>query len=348
MWHAEQRALLLSTYRGEKRKRESQQAKASEEQEAEASTEKKTSKANKVKDIPLIGFGTFLPDDMSDEQSIRMESRIEQLCAQDLPIVLDVANNYVTKDIVSKALKKFDQRKHICICAKGTPDDVQVTGATKMFAPLLGPLLGPLDIYLWHNAAYDSNGGRCDVVLPINERVETLLKGWRKLVELKRNGKIVRIGLSNIYNPLLRQFIEACSSSKLDTPDVVQLEVHILCPETQFVNYLQAENIHVMAYSPLGYQNKPMLEATLESWDLQVGTELDPVQAMLGWNVRRGITVIPQTLNPVHLTQNLNVKTHVEQNPAVYDALIDFISQRQQDNIRLLTSSEMGYNLSVK
>lgn len=137
---------------------------------------------------------------------------------------------------------------------------------------------------------------------------------------------------------LLAYFVNHCQSHALPLPDVVQLEMHVMCPEYETVDFLEKNGIRPMAYSPLGLGARSMLVDHMNELDA-ILPDMTPEQTMLGWNVHRGVTVIPQTLQTEHLIENLAVGELVRMHSDAFDTVATRIRNGFRGNINLLESS---------
>ena len=131
-------------------------------------------------------------------------------------------------------------------------------------------------------------------------------KGMEKAVEA---GLTKTIGVSNFSVKKLKDLV-ANSSIK---PVINQVELHPYFQQDELVDYCHANNIHVMAYSPLGSSDRPAgLKAEDEPilledktiGDLAAAIGASTAQTIIAWDIHRGISVIPKSVNPARLKQN--------------------------------------------
>ena len=69
---------------------------------------------------------------------------------------------------------------------------------------------------------------------------------------------------------------------------------------------------------------------------------------MLGWNVHRGVTVIPQTLTTEHLMENLEVAKLVKTNADAFETVGSLVRNGFRENINLLESAIQAKNVANK
>lgn len=114
-------------------------------------------------------------------------------------------------------------------------------------------------------------------------------------------GKLRCIGISNFYTDDLRAFLSHCRS-----PAVDQVEAHVFCARKALRAALQAEGIHMQAWSPLtsgrgDVDQAPVLCALSEKY------QRTPCQIALRYLIQNGVSVIPRTRTPAHMKENLEV-----------------------------------------
>ena len=295
-------------------------------------------------EIPYVGMGTFLLE--TPDNVFRLAKIVQEACAEnEKSLVLDVANNYNTAEEVSNQLKKAESTAHITVCVKGDASDDAIQYALKKFGRCDGSIKEDpsscLDMYLWHHCATSTDAN-----------LEKMKKGWETIVRHK-DKRIKWIGLSNVYPPVLDQFLKWCQDESKPLPDVIQLELHILCPEFELVQKLLRMNIRPMAYSPLGYTALPQLEKRFKTMlGDETGLELPlgvsyPI-AMLGWNVHRGVSVIPQTLDGTHMRENLSIVKTVFENNLLFDNIARCVEREHDECLNLLESAMQSKDICEK
>ncbi len=118
------------------------------------------------------------------------------------------------------------------------------------------------------------------------------------------------IGVSNFSVKKLKDLI---SNSKIK-PEVNQIEAHPFLQQKEMLDFCHQENILVTAYSPLGSKDRAAGLKAKDEPDL-LGNSLineiannhniSPAQVLLAWAVNRGTAVIPKSVNPERIKQNL-------------------------------------------
>ena len=148
-----------------------------------------------------------------------------------------------------------------------------------------------LDLYLIHWPANEKQFG--DRAAEIN--AET----WRAMEEAYHEGKIRALGVSNF---MPHHIVELMKTVEV-APAVDQIEVHPGWPHVEEVKYLQAHNILVEGWAPLGGQGA---EVMTNSTILQLAEKYDktPAQLCLRWLIQLGVLPLPKSVHKERMVQN--------------------------------------------
>ncbi len=120
-----------------------------------------------------------------------------------------------------------------------------------------------------------------------------------ELLEAKRQGLTVAIGVSNFTIAHLRQAIEAVGVDEIATN---QVEIHPLLQNRKLVAFARQQDIHLTAYMPLAY-GKVLAEPEIQRIAAAHGAS--PAQVALAWSLQQGYTVIPSSTKRENLAANL-------------------------------------------
>lgn len=143
------------------------------------------------------------------------------------------------------------------------------------------------------------------VPIPIHET-------WRAMEQLVRDGLVRNIGVCNFNCALLRDLL---SSAEIP-PTVLQVELHPYLTQEKLLRFCQQRRVAVTAFSPLGAASYFSLnmaekgEAVLEQpvvRDIASRHGKTPAQVVLRWGLQRGTAVIPKTMRPERLRENLAI-----------------------------------------
>ena len=132
---------------------------------------------------------------------------------------------------------------------------------------------------------------------------------WKALEACVDKGLVKHIGVSNFNVPKLKKLLETARI----TPEMNQVESHPLLAQNELVAFGQEHNIHYTAYSPLGSRDRegrgedepdmfenPVIKSVADKHGVH------PAQILIKWAEARGTSVIPKSVNPARLKQNLD------------------------------------------
>ncbi len=137
-----------------------------------------------------------------------------------------------------------------------------------------------------------------------------LIDTWRAMEKLVDAGFCRHIGVSNFSIPKLNMLLE----SSLIKPEVNQLELHPYLQQDSMLDFCRTNGIHITAYSPLGSpdrpaplreRNEPVLMKDPTIMQIAEQRNATPAQVLIAWAINRGTSVIPKSVNPERLKENL-------------------------------------------
>jgi 2,5-diketo-D-gluconate reductase A len=125
---------------------------------------------------------------------------------------------------------------------------------------------------------------------------------WRALEKLYSNGKVRAIGVSNFTV----EYLERLMDESTVTPAVNQIELHPLLSQKELRAFCDQHGIAVESYSPLGGTGGSLLdEPTLKTIGDRYGKS--PAQVVLRWHIQNGLIVIPKSVTPERIAQNIDI-----------------------------------------
>jgi len=174
-----------------------------------------------------------------------------------------------------------------------------------------------LDLYLMHwgyalsaGAVYDKKNSAAPPMDPIPIR-ET----WEAMEKLVEKGLVKSIGVSNFTTMML---FDLLTYAKIK-PAMNQVEIHAYNSQPRLVEFCQKHGIAVTAYSPLGrpgYQPgthdlpancpSPLIDNPI-ILELSRKHNKTPAQILLRWLIERNIIVIPKSVNPERIKENIAI-----------------------------------------
>ncbi|MEU0126505.1 MULTISPECIES: aldo/keto reductase [unclassified Streptomyces] len=230
--------------------------------------------------IPQLGFGVFqIPD---DETTAAVSGALEAGYRS-----IDTAAVYGNESGVGRALAESGlPREDLFITTKLWNADQGYDSTLAAFEASLAELgLDYLDLYLIH--------------WPAPAR-DLYVDTWRALEKLLADGRIRAAGVSNFQPSHLRRLLGESSL----VPAVNQVELH---PGLQQVDVRAANAGHGIvteAWSPLA-QGALLNEEALTLLAERHGKT--PAQVVLRWHLQLGNVVIPKSVTPARVRQNIDV-----------------------------------------
>ncbi|KAI0662455.1 Aldo/keto reductase [Cubamyces menziesii] len=265
-------------------------------------------KLNNGMSMPAIGVGCWMGTPGEGEHVTAMVARALELGYRHI----DTAANYGNERSVGRALKNSGSpRSEVFVTTKlDQRDHGRVEEALDASLSKLG--VEYVDLYLMHwPMACDESG---KTLQP--DESPTFVETWKAMEELFKTGKAKAIGVSNFSIKTLTELLEHANV----VPAVNQVELHPCLPQHDLLEFCTKRDILLTAYTPLGkakFVNDPVIQEIVEAH----GPRATGAQVLLSWGVQRGTAVIPKTLHPERLKENLDLK-HLS--AAEMDALDDF------------------------
>jgi 2,5-diketo-D-gluconate reductase A len=230
--------------------------------------------------MPQIGFGVFQvpPEHTERLVSIALEAGYRSI---------DTAAAYHNEHGVGRAIAASGlPREEIFVTTKLWNSDHGYERALRAFDASARRLaLDVVDLYLIHWP------------VPMADRyVET----WKALEKLAADGRVRAIGVSNFNPEHLRRLLAETAT----VPAVNQVELHPLFPQAR-LRALHAElGIATEAWSPLA-QGRVLAHPTITRLAKRYG--VTPAQVVLRWHVQLGNIVIPKSVTPQRIRENIDV-----------------------------------------
>ncbi len=170
-----------------------------------------------------------------------------------------------------------------------------------------------LDLYLIHWPVAQKAG----VWLPEKPEEQISLddcplsETWAAMEKLVQKGLCRHIGVSNFSIKKLQDLNQKAHIK----PEVNQIELHPYLQQKEMLQYCRDNGIHITAYSPLGSPDRPerlkvadepvlLEEPTIVSIAERHG--VSAARVLLNWVLRQGASVIPKSVNPARIRQNLS------------------------------------------
>ena len=231
--------------------------------------------------LPAIGFGTYPLK--GDHGIAAIASALENGYR-----LLDTAVNYENEREVGEAIRRSGLPRDEFQVASKIPG--RHHGYDDAIASVRGSLerlgLDHLDLQLIHWP---------------NPSVGRYAEAWRALVDLRKEGLVRSIGVSNFTEAHLQRIIDDSGV----TPSVNQIELHPYFPQVEMRAVNERLGIRTESWSPLGKRQAPFTEPPVAAAAEKYG--VTPGQVILRWQVQLGAIPIPKSATPERQRQNLDV-----------------------------------------
>ena len=133
---------------------------------------------------------------------------------------------------------------------------------------------------------------------------------WQAMEECVKKGLVRQIGVCNFSIKKLQELIDKGAAG----PAVNQIELHPYLQQDKMVSFCKENNIVLTAYAPLGSADRPdrlkktdepSLLSNLVIARIAEKHGITPGQILLSWGMQRETVVIPKSVNPGRLKENL-------------------------------------------
>jgi 2,5-diketo-D-gluconate reductase A len=231
--------------------------------------------------MPQLGYGVFqVPDEETAEavsEALRAGYRS-----------IDTAKIYGNERGVAQAVRESGiPREELFVTTKVWNDDQGYDEALRAFDTSLDKLgLDYLDLYLIHWPA--PSAGRY---------VDT----WRALEKVLADGRVRAIGVSNFQPAHLRRLFEETGT----VPAVNQIELHPYLQQAELRALHAERGIATEAWSPLAKGGELLADPVVTELAERHGRT--PAQVVLRWHLQLGNVVIPKSVTPARIRENLDV-----------------------------------------
>jgi len=123
---------------------------------------------------------------------------------------------------------------------------------------------------------------------------------WKAMEKLYADGAVRAIGVSNFLKPNLDRVLTEGSV----VPAVNQFELHPSFQQSELTAYSRTNNIAIESYSPLG-RGRDVDHAVVLA--IAASHDKTPAQVILRWHVQNGFILIPKTVTPARMAENIDI-----------------------------------------
>lgn len=238
-----------------------------------------TKTLNNGVEMPVLGFGVY-----------QVEESVCEQCVSDAIAAgyrsIDTASAYMNERAVGRAIRRSGvPREELFVTTKLWVQDAGYESTRRAFAESLERLqLDYLDLYLIHQPFGDVYGS------------------WRAMEELYREGKIRAIGVSNFQPDRL---VDLILHNEV-VPAVNQVETHPFCQQTEAAAVMAAEGVQIESWAPFA-EGRNNLFGNEVLVSLAAKYRKSVAQVVLRWLIQRGVIVIPKSVRPERMAENIDV-----------------------------------------
>ena len=230
-------------------------------------------------DIPQVGYGVFkIPaEDTTKAVLTALDTGYRHI---------DTARLYRNEDAVGAAVRESGlPRDEVFVTSKVWNDDHGYDSTLRAFDASLARLgFDVLDLYLihWPVPAQD-------------QYVDT----WRALERIYHDGRARAIGVSNFQPEHLRRLVDGSEV----VPAVNQVELHPYLQQRELRRMHEELGIRTEAWDPIARGGELLGDDTVT--DLAAKHGRTPAQVVLRWHVQLGNLVIPKSVTPSRMAENI-------------------------------------------
>ena len=274
-------------------------------------------------EMPEVGFGTWKAGETDGfavlSEAIRAGYRH-----------IDTASAYHTEEAVGRAVAASGvDRSEFFITTKAWKDQLGYDRTLAAFDASCQALgMDYLDLYLIHWPRPDA---ACE------EWKELDRGSWRAMEELYRAGRVRAIGVSNFQPDRL---VDLILHNEV-VPAVNQVETHPFCQQTEAAAVMASEGVQIESWAPFAEgRNNLFGNGTLVS--LAAKYRKSVAQVVLRWLIQRGVVVIPKSVRPERMAENIDVfDFHLAPEDMDLIATLDtrrscFLSHRDPETVKWL------------
>jgi diketogulonate reductase-like aldo/keto reductase len=232
-------------------------------------------------EIPQLGFGVWqVPD---DEATAAVATALEAGYRS-----IDTAAIYGNEEGTGKALTTSGlPREELFVTTKLWNAEQGYDSTLRAFDASLDKLgLEYIDLYLIH--------------WPVPSR-DLYVDTWKAFEQIYADGRARAIGVSNFHQAHLRRIL----AEGTVVPAVNQVELHPNLQQTELRAFNAEHGIATEAWSPLG-SGKGLLDDP-EIVALAAKHSRTPAQVVLRWHIQLGNIVIPKSVTPSRIRENIDV-----------------------------------------
>ena len=242
--------------------------------------------------IPTLGLGTW-KSNPPEECTLAITSALRNGLTH-----LDCASAYANEHVIGKCLSKVfgnedTSREDVFITSKlwndrRKPDDVREA----LEQTLEDLQLEYIDLYLIHWPVCWKRG-----TVLVDDTETSIEECWKTMEQLKREGKVKSIGVSNFNQEQLTKLMKHSEIK----PAVNQIESHPMLPNDALIQFSKKMGVAVTAYSPFARGSELFKNEIVRK--IAERRQTTPSKVILRWQ-QRGVIVIPKSASEIRAKEN--------------------------------------------
>lgn len=243
--------------------------------------------------IPTLGLGTW-KSNPPEECTLAITSALRNGLTH-----LDCASAYANEHVIGKCLSKVfgdedTSREDVFITSKlwndrRRPDDVREA----LEQTLEDLQLEYIDLYLIHWPVCWKRG-----TVLVDDTETSIEECWKTMEQLKREGKVKSIGVSNFNQEQLTKLMKHSEIK----PAVNQIESHPMLPNDALIQFSKKMGVAVTAYSPFARGSELFKNEIVRK--IAERRQTTPSKVILRWHLQRGVIVIPKSASEIRAKEN--------------------------------------------
>lgn len=230
--------------------------------------------------MPQLGFGLWQVPDQETEKAVLHAIKVGYRS-------IDTAQIYGNESGVGAAIHQCEvPRKDLYITTKIWNSEHGYDSTLRSFENSMKKLNTEyLDLILIHWPAPKKN---------------LYVDTWKALIQLKKEGRVKSIGVSNFNSDHIERIINETSF----IPAVNQIEVHPRFQRLDLRKFHEKHNIRTESWSPLG-QGQVLHDEVIKIIAAKHGKS--PAQVILRWHLDQGLIAIPKSVTPSRIEENFSI-----------------------------------------
>ncbi|KAF5305064.1 hypothetical protein FQA39_LY09326 [Lamprigera yunnana] len=292
--------------------------------------------------MPTVGYGTW--EAAAEKLEAGLENALEAGYRH-----IDTAYLYENEETIGKVVNKWIsdgkiKREDLFLVTKLPPKGMSPKGVRKYAeASLKNIQVDYVDLFLLHFplGMHDIEGNLVSLT-PEGEvdfdYTTDHVAIWKEMEKLVDAGLAKAIGISNFNITQIKRILD---NARIP-PANLQIELHAYFQQKEMVNFCNKHNISVTCYSPLGspdigkffamFGDSVVVPNILKNpvvRDIATKHNKTSAQVLLRFSLQRGLAVIPKSVTPSRIRENINV----------FDFTLD---ECDMENLRCLDKSPAG------